>query len=245
MSLYSAKPVELTIPEHCPWHQGQVHYGTPNVDWCEPTVCSWINEPANTWSNLPFLIVGFWLWKKHSKSLVGSFGAVVFIMGFLSAVYHATNNLLTQYFDFFGMALMTSFLLAFILRRILSAHGKHPFVQSPYDQYFWFFLSVNLTILLFLGLLKLPVQLMLLLNTIPILLAELYCFFILKITRKFYWFALSFVTLVIAQIFAQIDLKRIYCDPNNLIVHGHVAWHCLCAVAMGLAALYMKENSRS
>ena len=237
MSLYSAKPVEVTIPEHCPWHQGQIHYGTPNVDWCEPTVCAWINEPANTWSNLPFLLIGLWLWKRMTKPLVRSFGMVVFIMGFLSAVYHATNNLLTQYFDFFGMALMTSFILAFILRRIL----KVP--QKSFDVYFWFFMSCNLTILIFLGLLKLPVQLMLLLNTIPILLAELYCFLILKRTKKFYWFALSFTTLVIAQVFAQIDLKRIYCEPSNMIVHGHVAWHCLCAVAMGFAGIYMKENS--
>lgn len=174
--------------------------------------------------------------------LVRSFGMIVFIMGALSAVYHATNNLLTQYFDFFGMALMTSFILAFILRRLLSS-AKKTVIQKPFDQYFWFFMTCNLTILIFLGALKLPVQLMLLLNTIPILLAELYCFLILKQTKKFYWFALSFTTLVIAQVFAQIDLKRIYCEPSNLIVHGHVAWHCLCAVAMGFAGLYMKENS--
>jgi hypothetical protein len=242
MSLYSAKPVEVTIPENCPWHQGQTFYGTPNVDWCEPTVCAWINEPANTWSNLPFLLIGLWLWKRTATPFVRSFGGIVFIMGLLSAIYHATNNLLTQYFDFFGMALMTSFILAFILRRILSS-AKNPVAQKPFDHYFWFFMSCNLTILIFLGLLKLPVQLMLLLNTIPILLAELYCFLILKRTKKFYWFALSFATLVVAQIFAQIDLKRIYCEPTNLIMHGHVVWHCLCAVAMGFAGIYMKENS--
>lgn len=237
MSLYTAKPVEITIEPHCPWHNGQVTYGTPNVDWCEPTVCSWINEPANTWSNLPFLLVGLWLWKKIANPVVKSFGLVVFVMGFLSAVYHATNNLVTQYFDFVGMALMTSFLLAFVTRRIRNQK------QNSFDQHFWFFLSLNLLILLFLGLLKLPVQLMLLLNTIPILFAELYCIFVLKKTRKVYFFVASFVILVIAQIFAQIDLKRIYCDPNNLILHGHVIWHCLCAVAMGFAGLHLRENS--
>jgi Ceramidase len=237
MSLYSAKPVEITIPENCPWHHGQAYYGTPNVDWCEPTVCSWINEPANTWSNLPFLLVGLWMWKRFTNPLVRSFGVVVFIMGCLSGFYHATNNLLTQYFDFFGMALMTSFMLAFVYRRFLKV------AQTAFDKYFWFFMSCNLTILIFLGALKLPVQMMLLLNTIPILFAELYLFFVLKRTRKFHWFVLSFSVLVIAQVFAQIDLKRIYCEPTNIFVHGHVAWHILCAVAMGLAGMHMKENS--
>jgi Ceramidase len=237
MSLYTAKPVEVSIPEHCPWHKGQIEYGTPNVDWCEPTVCGWINEPANTWSNLLFLLVGIWLWRKIKNESVRSFGLMVFIMGTLSAIYHATNNLLTQYFDFVGMALMMSFLLAFVVRRILSR------VQNSFDQFFWFFFSLNLLMLIFLGLLKLPVQMLLLLNSVPILLAELYCIFVLKKTRKVYFFAASFVVLFIAQVFAQIDLKRIYCDPNNLILHGHVAWHCLCAVAMYFAALHIRENS--
>lgn len=237
MSLYSSKPVEITIPEHCPWHQGQIHYGTPNVDWCEPTVCAWINEPANTWSNLPFLIVGLLLWQKIKTPTVRAFGLIVFIMGFLSAVYHATNNLLTQHFDFFGMALMTSFLLAFVTRRILNIS------QKSFDQYFWFYLSLNLTLLLFLGLLKLPVQMLLLLNALPILFSELYCIFVLKKTRQVHWFALSFCFLIIAQISAQVDLKRIYCDPQNTILHGHVIWHCICAVSMYFAGLHIRENT--
>ena len=237
MSMYSAKPIEISIEPQCPWHNGQVTYGTPNVDWCEPTVCEWINEPANTWSNLPFLLVGLWLWKKTKNTVVQSFGLIVFVMGFLSAVYHATNNLVTQYFDFVGMALMTSFLLAFVCRRIRNK------VQNSFDHYFWFFFSLNLLILLFLGLLKLPVQLFLLINTIPILLAEFYCIFVLKKTRKVYFFATSFIVLIIAQVFAQIDLKRIYCEPNNMILHGHVIWHVLCAMAMAFAGLHIRENS--
>ncbi len=242
MSLYSAKPIEVSIPEQCPWHDGQMHYGTPNVDWCEPTVCAWINEPANTWSNLPFLLVGLWMWKKIKNPMVKSFGFVVFLMGCLSAIYHATNNLLTQYFDFFGMALMTSFILAFIFRRILQSPQQLK-QQKPFDQYFWFFMTYSLSVLIFLGLLKLPVQMMLLINSVPILFAELYCFFILKRSKKIHWFVLSIVTLVVAQIFAQIDLKRIYCEPTNLVMHGHVVWHSLCAVAMGFAGIFIRENS--
>lgn len=237
MSLYSAEPIAVSIPENCPWHDGQINYGTPNVDWCEPTVCSWINEPANTWSNLLFLFVGLWLWKKMSNSQVRAFGAIVFLMGTLSAIYHATNNLLTQYFDFIGIVFMVSFLLAFVTRRILDK------TQNSFDHYFWFYVSMNFLLLIFLGVLKLPLQMMQLINFFPIFFAEMYCIFILKKTRKVYFFVASFLILFIAQVFAQIDLKRIYCDPNNLILHGHVFWHGLCAVAMYFAGLHIRENS--
>jgi hypothetical protein len=182
-------------------------------------------------------MIGLLLWKKIKTPTVRSFGLIVFVMGFLSAVYHATNNLLTQYFDFFGMALMMSFLLAFVTRRILNT------AQKSFDHFFWFYLSFNLTLLLFLGLLKLPVQLLLMLNALPILFAEIYCIFVLKKTRKAKWFALSFVFLIIAQVFAQIDLKRIYCEPQNIFLHGHVIWHCLCAVSMYFAGLHIRENT--
>lgn len=237
MSLYLAKPIPISIEPHCPWYEGQVNYGTPNVDWCEPTVCGWINEPANTWSNLLFLLIGLWLWKKITNPIVQSFGLIVFIMGCLSAIYHATNNLLTQYFDFIGIVLMASFLLAFVSRRIRNQK------QKSFDQYYWFFLSLNLFILLFLGVLKIPLQLMMLINMVPVFFAELYCIFVLKKTRKVYFFAASFGVLILAQVFAQIDLRRIYCEPSNMILHGHVIWHCLCAVAMGFAGLHIRENS--
>ncbi|MBY0386056.1 ceramidase domain-containing protein [bacterium] len=237
MSLYDGKPIPISIEPQCPWYDGQVTYGTPNVDWCEPTVCAWINEPANTWSNLLFLLVGLLLWRKIKNSLVQSFGLIVFLMGSLSGVYHATNNLLTQHFDFLGIVLMSSFLLAFVSRRIRQRK------QNAFDQYFWFFLSLNLLILLFLGVLKLPLQLMMFINMIPVFLAEMYCIFVLKKTRKMYFFFASFTVLIVAQVFSLIDLKRIYCEPSNMILHGHVIWHFLCAVSMGFVGLHIRENS--
>lgn len=30
----------------------------PNVDWCEQELCSWITNPADTWSNLAYLAFG-------------------------------------------------------------------------------------------------------------------------------------------------------------------------------------------
>lgn len=239
MSLYSNKPVEITIAPGCPWYDAQIYYGTPNVDWCEPTVCAVINEPANTWSNLPFLLIGLWVWTRMRGTVAGSFGIVIFLMGLLSGIYHATNNRFTQHLDFMGMSLMTSFLLAFVTRRILKKE------QKAWDQYFWFYFWLNVTIVLFLGVLKLPLQTLLLMNMVPLVLAEINCNFFLKTTKSFYLFVLGSVILVFAQIMAQIDLKRIYCEPQNLVFHGHVAWHILCAVAMIFASYFISKNEKA
>lgn len=239
MSLYSSKPIEISIPEGCPWHEAQVTYGTPNVDWCEPTVCGYINEPANTWSNLPFLIIGILLWKKMKTPLAKNFGLIVVIMGTLSGIYHASNNLLTQYFDFIGMALMASYFLAFALKRTVHRPAQ------PFDRTFWMLMTLNISSLLFIGVLKLPLQIFMMFNAIGVLVAETYCFFVAKSSRKVIYLLTSFVILIFAQWCAQIDLKRIWCHPENTILFGHVFWHVLCAIAMYFAGRYIEENSNS
>ncbi len=55
MSLYDNSKIEYTISADCPWYEAQHLFGPPNVNWCEPTVCKIINEPANTYSNLALL----------------------------------------------------------------------------------------------------------------------------------------------------------------------------------------------
>ena len=72
-SPYSNKVKEFTIEPGCPWYEAQQSYGAPNVNWCEPTVCSVINEPANTWSNLPYLLVSLVLIKKMKDQPLKNF----------------------------------------------------------------------------------------------------------------------------------------------------------------------------
>lgn len=237
MSLYEAAPKPLSIPQGCPWHDAQVEYGTPNVDWCEPTVCSYINEPANTWSNLAFLLVGVMILKKITGRLTTKFAWIVIVMGSFSAIYHASNNYLTQHLDFLGMSLMTSYFLALGAVRL---NQKFNSLMAWY----WFFVSANVTTLLFLGILDLPIQTLLALNATPIIVLESILYFKAPKKLKMSYFIISIVTLIVAQVFAQIDLKRIYCKPESLFLHGHVMWHLLCAVSMYFAALHMREHSR-
>jgi hypothetical protein len=233
MDLYSHEPVDLTIPTNCPWHEAQLSYGTPNVDWCEPTICSYITEPANTWSNIGFLIVALLILKKFKHKLIRCFSWIVLTMGLFSSIYHATNNYMSQYLDFIGMSLMTSFLLTFgIIRVTQKSWGE-------FFSFYWFFVSMNLVLIMFLDIAKLPVQLLLMMNAVPIVAIEVAIVLKTKKIKRELYFALSVCVLILAQIFAQVDLHRIYCEPKNWILHGHVAWHLLCAVAMYYAAKHL------
>ncbi len=62
----------ITNPE-CVWTPLREWGGLPNVKWCEETLCGVIAEPANTWSNLAYLVVAAWLWwftrKDESRTL--------------------------------------------------------------------------------------------------------------------------------------------------------------------------------
>ena len=81
--------------------------GAPNIKWCEETLCQWVSEPANTWSNLGYLFValGLFSWAHRSRHhrIHQSFSAVVFSMGLISFVYHLSNFYGTQVLDFIGM----------------------------------------------------------------------------------------------------------------------------------------------
>lgn len=227
----------MTIPEGCPWYEAQQSYGPPNVNWCEETQCTWINEPMNTWSNLGFIIVALALiyrFNKKNSALVSGFAMTVIVMGTLSFTYHATNNYLSQFFDFVGMSLMSSFLISFNIQR--TTFQKHWGFWSVY----WFFVFINTLLFALFGMMDIPVQVIQLINFAPVFAMEIYLG-----TKEGRWakngyFGLAFVSLVIALSLSIADHKRIYCNPDGWL-HGHVLWHIMCAVAMLFIGLHLRS----
>ena len=217
---------EFTIELGCPWYEAQQSYGPPNVNWCEPTVCSYINEPANTWSNLPLLLVGIWLWKKAKSSQLYVFGMCVFFMGFFSFIYHATNNYLSQYVDFLGMFAVTSFALAWNSKRF-NWGAKVGFAA-------WFagYFAVHAVIFTLFDITNLPVQEIIALSVISFVVLDIWAGKRDGRLKKYKYFWWGFATLIVAQTFAIIDIQRIYCEPENIFLHGHVMWHLLSALSM-------------
>ena len=92
----------------CPWHEAAERLGAPNIKWCESTACAWVSEPANTWSNLAYLLVALvvgWQCRRSTHPELRWMAPALFLMGLLSGIYHASNLYLTQVLDFLGMFL--------------------------------------------------------------------------------------------------------------------------------------------
>ncbi|MEW6433300.1 MAG: ceramidase domain-containing protein [Myxococcota bacterium] len=111
---------QILNPE-CPWTPLREATGLPNVKWCEETLCSWISEPANTWSNVAFLVAAAalsWRTRKDSSRTLRFWGPATFWVGITSLVYHASVAFLTQVFDFFGMYFFFGLILLLNLVRL-------------------------------------------------------------------------------------------------------------------------------
>ncbi len=231
-------------PLSCPW-QGLAEYGAPNVKWCEERLCEWINEPANAWSNLAYLLVAAWLLfltrggKSMPHSLLRFFAPVIAIIGACSFLYHASNVYLTQMLDFLGMYLFCCLLLLLNTVRLrwlsLSAFPT-AFVSGV-------ILLTGATALL--ARYHLPIQGLVSLLTLGIVLTELLIHRRAAGGYSLRVFWGSFVLLVLAAACSGLDLSRKWCDPTNHILQGHAAWHVLSALSLLVAFYHYRRFGRA
>lgn len=226
------------IPAGCPWHELS-QYGLPNVNWCEEYVCAWINEPANTWSNLAYVFAALWiLGLRRGTGTAGPlrwFAPVLATMGLFSGIYHASNTHVTQILDFLGM-----YLFCFLL---LGINGVRLRALSLVRLPLWFFCSVSVatvgTVLAVRA--GFPIQSFIGILTLALVVTEL----LIRRrssaeagpTSSLRGFFASLGLLTLAASCSALDVSRTLCDPQNHFLQGHAAWHVLSAAAL-LAAYY-------
>lgn len=222
----------------CPWHSCYEKFGPPNVDWCEETVCAWINEPANSWSNLAMILPGLVLWRLFRKekdpvpawlSLAGA------VMGALSFLYHASNNLLTQYFDFIGMYLFVAALI------VLGARRLTLLPRTRAIAWYWAGVAALTALMLAVQRTGLPIQLTILACVFAILGLELKCRSLGRVPADMRLFWAMGAAFAAAMVFSVLDVTRTVCDPKDHFFQGHAAWHVLSGVGMTLGILYHRK----
>ena len=221
-------------PDLCPWHEAAVAVGAPNIKWCEATLCGWISEPANTWSNLAYLVVGAviaWQNRRVPHYELRWMGPAMLLMGGFSLVYHASNNYLTQVFDFLGMYLLVFWMLVINLRRMgwfARERQKAVFVA----------LCVAGTLLVHLMYLaELKFQLIIAAASLAIVISEVMTWRYQRVRLSN--FLAGLVLLCVAQAASLADLTRVYCEPGSWL-QGHAVWHVLSAVALYFACRHYR-----
>lgn len=214
----------------CPWHSITESQGAPNIKWCEETLCQWVSEPANTWSNLGYLIVALlitYISFKHKHNFkLKQFGPIIFFMGAMSFFYHQSNFYGSQILDFVGMFFFVGWAIGMNLIRL--SWMKENFL-IPFNITF----SVIMTLVMHvMYLTNIKFQML-------VLFAGLFILFTEVLAQKKYrtevkWFSISIVILIVAFGFSISDGQRLWCTPENhgWFSQGHALWHWTASIAM-------------
>lgn len=235
MSEFYANPHALG----CPWHPAAEQFGAPNIKWCEETLCSWISEPANTWSNLLYIIFGLYLiyrtYKSENRELKW-FGPAMTLMGIGSLIYHASNNYLTQIFDFLGMYLLVFWMLVINMRRI------HWITKKHYVAVYAALCILCTLIIHFMYMNGIKFQLIVAISAFVLVGTEVWAMkkYPQELnSRKVFWIAVVFIAA--AETFSLLDVNGVICDPHNHFVQGHAIWHILAAIGLYIAYLHYEK----
>lgn len=214
----------------CPWYDITVKQGAPNIKWCEETLCHWVSEPANTWSNIGYLVAGIYILylaikNRHNFNLK-IFGPIIFFMGAMSFFYHQSNFYGSQILDFIGMFLFVAWAIGMNLIRLGKMKNEFliPFILG--------YSLLSTAVLHWMYLTNIKFQMLVLISGIIILITELLSQRKHKTHMKWFWSTIFI--LIIAFGFSLSDGQRLWCTPENhgWFSQGHALWHWTAAIAM-------------
>jgi hypothetical protein len=195
--------------------------------YCEEAVCGWIKTPANTWSNLAFVIAGVWIWRQSPAPALRVFPLACGFLGLVSGLFHASGVFVFQVADNIGMFVVPALGAALCLRRLGSITPERvPSVAAA---------IVGLFTLLMVGLSKTSIPTP---TSMALLVVSLFVLEIRarrpQVSYRGFWSAIAL--LLASFTIWLLDYKRILCDPGNHWLQGHALWHL--GTAAALPALY-------
>jgi hypothetical protein len=222
----------------CPWVDLRQSTGLPDVLWCERQLCSWIATPANTWSNLGYVLVGvffYWLTRKEKAENIRFYGPAAMWVGWTSFIYHASLFYVSQVLDFFGMYVFFFLILVQNFARLGKANPE------KLKRTVWI-LSIVTTLLsgaaAKLGMRLQPVVMFLI---IMILITEVFATKRAVKKVKHLYLGLSLLFLGIGAGFSASDVTRRFCSPDNHWLQGHAIWHLAGALALLFSIFYYRQ----
>lgn len=194
--------------------------------WCEEQLCSWIREPANTFSNTAYVIVGILILinaRKFTYPHLRMLGWFSILLGFMSAFYHATSSFFGEVLDYSSMFLISAYVLVANLSRLLVWSPRRVaisaitlftisvigLVQFRTVGAVFFFVQITAAVI---------VEVVLRKRVSP------------KPDQRSMWTSLGL--LLFAWGIWSLDTHRIVCDPTNHFINGHAIWHVLTAVSI-------------
>ena len=178
---------------------------------------------------MAYIILGIFiiLMARNEKyRLIKLFGPANIFLGCASFIYHASYTLFFQFFDHVGM-LMVIFL------PLTSIFIRTGWVKKTNDYFFILAGFIVLTIAFPLAFwVHIPYQTIIFILTILVFILEVPIRYYYQIKTGFRYYWLAFIFQSTAIFFSMLDVKQIWCDPENHLIQGHAVWHVLSAIGL-------------
>lgn len=215
--------------------------------WCEAArTGSFILEPVNTWTNLGFILAGIYFFFQSSQfsqsknpfkyyyHLPKVYGFALFFVGAGSFFFHASQTFVGQWFDVFGMYLVSTFYIYYNLIR-----------EGKIDQR-RFTLLYALSVIVLGGIIIILPETRRWLFGVTIAIALLQSIWIAmkkKLIIKNKYLIYSVISYATAQTFWIIDKNGTWCNPYASWINGHGLWHLLtCSAAIFIFLYFHSEE---
>ena len=217
---------------YCPWDR----FPPATLEFCERLLNGWVRQPANTVSNIGFVIVGILLWTRTppEKIHLRIFAIGSFLVGITSGIFHLSMTFVAQFFDVASMYLTAGVLVvlnavrlgwlakaqiykALITMQILAMLLMFFFQGSVGEHIF----SAQVAFIVFTEIWLMRR------DRLPV--------------RSYRWWIAATAAWGSATLVWVMDMKKIWCDADNHWLQGHAAWHLLSAAAVYFLYRYYDE----
>jgi hypothetical protein len=215
----------------CPWSGLE----QTSIPWCEERVCAWIREPANTWSNAAYLIVGLWLVRKARRDgapALAPIGVTAILVAFGSFFYHASATVIGEICDVMAMLLFSLIIATTNLARLLDwTPRKHVTVYA---------LAALSSLVALVAWHHLGIPLFALQITLGLVVE-------LRIARRSGRAPTYRPLFEMCGVFAVawaiwwLDLLRVVCSPTTHWISGHAVWHVLNSLCFGFLYAFYRQ----
>jgi len=209
----------------CPWST----WKPATISFCERELCAWVTQPANTWSNLPFIIVGFyliWLSRKENQLPLVIVGISEILVGIGSFMFHMSSTYAFHILDVAAMFLISALMLSLNLRRFFKWGTK------PLAVFYFGMVLLSTSIMIQWEITGIPIFATQVFVAVAL---EVLLFLRDQETEKEanfrYLFAFS-ALFAISFFVWNMDIRGIWCDPDNHWIQGHAVWHLFNAICI-------------
>lgn len=210
---------------HCPWKAFQ----PSKIDFCEENLCGWIVEPASSFSCIFYIIFAYIIYKqsKNQDYILKLFALASFLIGVFSIAFHATLTFVGSLLDLGSMYLLAT---TFIFINLIKFE-RFKKIFTPLTTYIYYAVF-NSFLLIYTYFFEETTGTFYLGMMMSVLAMEIFHYFRRKRAISYFWIGIGFGCYVVGSFFWYWDTYRVWCDPQNHIFNGHVAWHFFSAGAV-------------